>query len=242
MIRCQTKLRWASGPKYFSLVLSPLSKAVTFRFFNQKGPWRQHLLRWAGGEQMHPAMFRELMGYATALVSMQRLEGRHSVLKRVLAWKHCQLPSTLSAAMRRRQNGDLQNPLFQANIHEYLAGIGNLHQGEWQSKTELLESLARSSARAVHDPLTSLRAQKDRFVEELAKVGGRNEQQAISREDLQLQREHLRASMVKGGFYAVPGLQCGSCKWALFRMLHLAPGGNVYLQKACHLAADDPST
>ena len=220
--------------------VQPAAKVVSFRFLSPGGPWREHLMAWATGNDllMHPPMYRELMGYATALVSMQRLEGRHSVLKRELAWQNFRLPSSLSAAMRRRQNRDLENPEFSKNLHEYLAGIGTLHQGHWECKTQLLETFSRASGQASHDPLTLLTPQRDMFVEELSKVctGPRLPPAA-----LQLQREHLKACMVKGSFYAIPGL-LGHGRWALFRLLHLSPGGNMYLQKACHLAEDEASS
>ena len=98
---------------------------------------------------MYEPMYRELLSYATALVSIQRLEGRHSILKRVLGWKHFQLPASLSATMRRKQNKDLQSLEFQMNLAEYLSEIGTLHNGSWRSKTELLEALARASAEQV---------------------------------------------------------------------------------------------
>ena len=66
---------------------------MTFRFLDKKGPFRQHILAFANGEVMYEPMYRELLSYATALVSIQRLEGRHSILKRVLGWKHFQLPA-----------------------------------------------------------------------------------------------------------------------------------------------------
>lgn len=211
------------------------SKVVTFRFLSPQGPFRQHLLSWASGSMMDECMFRELLSYSTSLISMQRLEGRHSVLKRILGWKNFQLPASLSAAMRRRQNKDLQSPLFQKGLSEYLAAIGTLHQGTWHSKTQLLETVARASGQASHDPLTLLRSQKDMFVEELAKVCSASYSESVST----LQREHVKACMAKGLFCALPGLR-QERHWTIFRILHLNPAQNMYLQKACHLATDDP--
>ena len=211
------------------------AQVVTFRFLSREGPFRQHLVAWANGEVMHEPMYRELLSYATALVSMQRLEGRHSVLKRALGWKHFQLPASLSATMRRRQNKDLENPEFEKNLAEYLSEIGSLHQGTWHNKTELLEGLARASAQANYSPMTLLRSQKDAFVAELSRAA------SSSTGDCgipPLYREHLKACMAKGKFCAIPGLvRQGS--WSLFRVLHMNPAANMYLQKASHLASDD---
>lgn len=186
---------------------------------------------------MNESMFRELLSYATSLVAMQRLEGRRSVLKRLLGWKNFQLPASLSAAMRRRQNKDLECPVFQRNLSEYLADIGSLHQGSYHNKTQLLETLARSSAQANHNPLTLLRSQKDRFVEELSKTCSDQASSDLST----LQREHVKASMAKGKFCALPGLLHAE-RWTVFRVLHINPSSNMYLQKSCHLATDDAWT
>ena len=116
-------------------------------------------MEWASGDSvpMYQPMFNELVGYATSLVVMQRLESRHSLLKRFLSWRYKQMPATLSAALRRKENQDLKSQLFQENLPELLASIGELDQGQWGCKTEFLERITRSSACAVHDQLQNER-------------------------------------------------------------------------------------
>ena len=191
---------------------------------------------------MHDGMFDELFAYSTALMSMQRLEGRHSILKKQLDWRNFQLPGSLSATMRRKQNQDLVNPEFVRDLPEFLTAIGELHDGSWGCKTELMETFLQTSALANHDPMESQRVDKARFAESLAQVcaagasgeiGGGEE----STEELPMQREHVKAAFKRGSVYALKGcVQNG--EWSVFRVLHTAPSSNMYLQRACHMSFD----
>ncbi|CAE7199173.1 unnamed protein product [Symbiodinium sp. KB8] len=59
------------------------NKAIAYRFMNPAGPFREHLLSWASGRaEMNVAMFHELIAYSTGLCVMQRVEARHSLIKR----------------------------------------------------------------------------------------------------------------------------------------------------------------
>ena len=110
----------------------PADQVICYRFLNEQGPYRCKLLEWSRGDcPMFGPMFRELLGYSTGLIVMQLLESRHSLLKRFLAWRHKQYPATLSAALRRRENKDLEEPDFQSNLPELLASVGELDVGEW---------------------------------------------------------------------------------------------------------------
>lgn len=187
---------------------------------------------------MHVEIFDELLSYATSLVVMQRLEGRHSILKRLLAFKFHQTPAALSAAMRRRQNLDLQAPQFQRRLADFLARIGELFSGSWESKTGLLESFMKDMSAADHSQLAELRAAKQEFTAQLASVClGQHEQEQPN--DMNLLREHVKLALVKGKCYALKGcLQKDS--WTVFRMIHPAPSNNMYLQRACHISFDEP--
>lgn len=186
---------------------------------------------------MSSPMLLELMGYSTALVVMQRLESRHSLLKRFLAWRHKQMPATLSAALRRKENRDLENSTFQSLLPELLTSIGELDPGEWQSKTQFLERVSRASALAVHDPLKDQRSQVDTFREQLAVAAGHKCLQPESGSDLSLMREHCKLLLQKGKFYALQGYtQEGA--WCVFRVLSTNPGQNMYLQRSCYLSTD----
>lgn len=229
------------------------SEAIAFRFLNEAGPYRQHLLAWsAGNGPMFGPMYVELIGYATGLVVMQRLESRHSLLKRFLAWRHKQYPATLSAAMRRRENQDLEAQTFQDNLPELLGAIGELDAGEWTCKTQFLERVTGASAVALHDSLAEEKKQKESFHNELAIMAGQKQrvstQEAslipapaapVSQElDLPLIREHAKSVFEKNKFYALKGYQSRT-SWTVFRLLSTHPGQNMYLQRACFLSSDD---
>ncbi|CAE7233349.1 unnamed protein product [Symbiodinium necroappetens] len=183
---------------------------------------------------MFAPMYNELIGYSAALVCMQRLESRHSVLKRMLSFRLRQNPATLSASIRRRQNRDLEQPKFQQNLVEYLSSIGELYQGQWSCKTQLLAQVGKESAMAEHAPLTDLRQKKEAFAESLALLC-RGEAQAD--DQLAIMREHVKATLFKGQCYALRGM-LKPCTWTYFRMLSTNPGSIMTLQRACHLASD----
>ena len=230
-------------------------EAVAFRFFDPQGPYRLHLEQWSQGtaQLMHGPMFRDLLSMATALVVLQRLESRHSLLKRHLAWKHKSLPMTLSAALRRRQNGDLLCSTFQSNLPDLLNSIGELHPGPWHCKAQLLEKICQSSGEADHDPLLQQRARKDAFVEGLAQTcasasvlcaaqetGGDGQSAALAVFDAPMQREHIRATLKRNKFYAIRGYQ-SSQTWTVFRVISTNPGSNMFLQRCVHVTGADVS-
>ena len=210
---------------------------ISYRFLSEKGPFRAHLMEWASTTcPMFQPLFWELTGYATGLVVMQRLESRHSLLKRHLAWRHKQLPATLSATLRRAENGDLKSPHFQFLLPELLTSIGELDPGEFSCKTDFLERISRGSALALHDSLQEERKQKETFQEQLAMVAGQRQGNASS--ELILVREHLKAALEKGKCYSVKGYHDKNA-WSTFRLLNLNPGQNSYLQRTCYLSNDE---
>ena len=188
---------------------------------------------------MFGPMYVELLGYSTGLVVMQRLESRHSLLKRFLAWRHKQFPATLSAALRRRENQDLESPDFQANLADLLSCIGELDVGEWTCKTQFLEKVTGASALAIHDSLAEERKQKDAFHAELAIAAGQKPSDPSQETDLSLIREHVKSMFEKNKCYALKGYDDSSA-WTLFRVLSTNPGQNMFLQRACFLSTDEP--
>lgn len=202
---------------------------------NVRGPWRQALLDWSSGSQAMPAdMLRELYGYATGLTVMQRLESRHSLLKRFLSWRHRQMPATLSAALRRTENKDLESDHFQQMLPDLLGSIGDLDGGAWTCRTDFLERVSRNSACAMHDALGDERAEKSAFQERLAEAAGHIR---TNDENLPLIREHVNETFVGAKCYAVKGYHAPGA-WTLFRILSTNPGQIVYLQRACYLSTD----
>ena len=202
-------------------------QVISFRFLNASGPFRAHLEAWATSQvqEMHPPMWHELMAYSTGLSVMQRLESRHSLLKRFLGFRWRQLPATLSATARRKQNKDLSSSLFQEHLEECLANIGELWPGTWwrsrvrrpfmilcrrydlsrQSFSDTLAGLCLSSGDAVPD--------------------ADNEPSSLMRE---LERHKV---------YALKGC-VEELKWSIFRVVNTNAGSNMTLQRASHISTD----
>lgn len=212
--------------------------AIAYRFMNPAGPFREHLLSWASGRaEMNVAMFHELIAYSTGLCVMQRVEARHSLIKRYLAFRYHQLPASLSATLRRQQNGDLKSDLFRQNMEACLSDIGQLCQTPYRNKSELLARLGTESRKAVHDPLTDLRQQQTTFNEALASIcsGPSSDQEATASA---LIREHLRAAFERHRVYALRGC-VEPHQWSVFRVVHMQADLNVTLQKSSYISTDD---
>ena len=188
---------------------------------------------------MHGPLYTELISYATALVVMQRLESRHSLLKTQLRWRHQTLPLTASAAMRRRQNKDLETPAFQKNLRHLLTSIGELYPGPWRSTTELIERVSQLSAEAFFDDLSEERVQLESFKQGLAAVASSasSQKQPVSDLEASLRREHIRKVLTKGKCYALCGCVHAGV-WSVFRVLNINPAANMYMQRCVHLAED----
>ena len=239
--RARERERDERCPRPSGLVERHVAQVISFRFLNASGPFRAHLEAWATSQvqEMHPPMWHELMAYSTGLSVMQRLESRHSLLKRFLGFRWRQLPATLSATARRKQNKDLSSSLFQEHLEECLANIGELWPGTWRSKTELLQQLAQSSAQAIHDPLSEIRLEQQNFSDTLARLclSSGDAVPDADNEPSSLMREHVRAALERHKVYALKGC-VEEGKWSIFRVVHTNAGSNMTLQRASHISTD----
>ena len=205
------------------------TEAITWRFLNPGGPFRRHLDAWAQAQTagdaadaaMNVQVYNELTAYSTSLVVMQRLESRHAIIKRAVSFKVRQLPAHVSATLRRAQNADLRTQAFQSRLPEFLGAIGELYEGTWRSKTELLTRLSRETRDANHEPMLDERQQREVFVKRLAEANAAGAL-ALPGEDPgpapdALCREHLKATLKRGCVYALKGLGGQSSAWTVFR-------------------------
>ena len=89
------------------------------------------------GAPMADALFQLLLAYGLALVSMQRLEGRHHLVNLRMSASRASAAATVSAALRRRQNGDAHHPTFRAEFEDHLQSLDLLVPEAWDSAAEL---------------------------------------------------------------------------------------------------------
>ena len=218
-----------------------IAEVITYRFLNEAGTHRRAWEGWAHGtdSMMNLPMYNELLAYSTSLVAMQRLESRHSILRRCLSFRGRMLPDTVSATVRRLQNQDLQKQDFQDLLPDLLSSIAELYDGSWRSKTELLTRMRQASAVAVHSPLSDLKKLKERFGEQLALRAASSSVAAQQRSEGQLTlfREHVRGILKPGQCYALRGCFKPGV-WSVFRVVSVNPGSIMTMQKATHLSHD----
>lgn len=110
---------------------------VSWMFFGHDTN-RQYIQKWIRGKRLHEDLVYLLLGYSTALVVMQRLEGRHHLVNIAVARGRAQKPSAVAANLRRRMNRDLTHPDFKKLLPELLNSFETLIPQKWSSKGELL--------------------------------------------------------------------------------------------------------
>ncbi len=111
---------------------------VSWMFFGHEVN-RKHICKWIQGKPLNEQVLHLLLGYATSLVVMQRLEGRHHLINMAMAHGRAQKPSAVMAGLRRRLNGDLTHPEFKPVLPQLLNKFEELVPQKWESRRELLQ-------------------------------------------------------------------------------------------------------
>jgi hypothetical protein len=190
---------------------------------------------WASGaaEFMCPAMFEDLMGYCTSLLTMQRLESRHHLVSMAMAAARAMSVAQLSAALRRSINQDLKEASFRANLDSYLSRFVELVPEVWQTKRELLTYTTGSNLDVMFGDVTHEKAL-------IASMAPEPEEQRHAETGMWM--DHLRTSLTENCYYAMP---CDGAaadgQFLVFQLLSLRPGHKRYIQRVACLATDAPS-
>ena len=114
---------------------------------------RKHVQRWIQGKPLDEHMQQLLFGYSTALVVMQRLEGKHHLINITLSQGRAQHPSAVVAALRRRMNKDLTHPSYRDLLPSLLHKFEDLVPQKWGSRRELLQIVYGYSLDSLHPNL-----------------------------------------------------------------------------------------
>lgn len=205
---------------------------------------------------MSAQLFLELAGYATGLTAMQRLESRHHIIStKAGISRHKGVPQ-ISADMRRAQNGDIGDPVFQANFANYLSRINELCLGTWESLTELYDNITKQFTQSVlHIPLEQEAIMPKKFQHKLACLQLPQGQTENSEElaEISLQQNHLDSVLEVNKYYALKlnsfdpehglALQAQpedpSSEYMVLQLLCSNPGNKQYIQRASFLSADE---
>lgn len=134
---------------------------VSWYFFSKH---RQDVLNWCiKGQGMTPCLTSLLMGYGTALIVMQRLEGRHHLINLRLSRGRALLPGGLQADTRRARHPDLQLAEFQQAFPSLLQNFSALvPEHSWQSRRELLRHVYGFGLEELHPDVTTEQELLDR--------------------------------------------------------------------------------
>ena len=215
-----------------------VAQVVARRFLHPDGKFYHDLERYFEGELMSGLLFQEAAGYALALTAMQRLESRHHIISmRAAASRRKGVPQ-LSADMRRRQNKDIEDPVFQTNFSSYISRLNELALGPWNSLTELYDGITkRFSSSIVHLPFTNEDKKLERFKQQLIDARGPALHVLPSGEG-SLWRAHVAAALQPNAYFAFPKEGCD--QFWVFQLLCHNPGEKMYIQRASYLSIDDP--
>ena len=111
---------------------------IAWHFFGHDNN-RKRLLEWIRGGRLSRDLEQMLLGYATCLCVMQRLEARHHLVNLALSHGRASSPAATMSNLRRRMNGDVQHPEFQQLLPQLLDRFSKLVPESWDSRKQLLE-------------------------------------------------------------------------------------------------------
>ncbi len=241
--------RSRAAAKEFLETPSP-AKSMTVieaRFLEQSGgegagTLRAHVEVFASGGPLQNKLRRELISYGLSLLVLKRLEARHHLVSQRASRGRAASVAAISAELRRVQNRDIFEPLFEDNIDDFLSSIGELTDLPYTSRTDLVQIVTAQVYRGLHDNLEQQAAYFKRFRDHLKATC--KEVWGIARSsDYDIKADHLSKLLVQHDFYALPLPVSGNCNigdidMIVFQVVVLTPGRRMYVQRAAHMSND----
>ena len=126
---------------------------IPWNFFGNDNN-RPRMLNWIHGHPLSEDLQQLLVGYASSLCVMQRLESRHHLVNSELSRGRASSPPATMANLRRRLNGDCQHPMFRELLPKLLNSFSELVPHEWNSRKDLLEILYGHGLNELHPDTT----------------------------------------------------------------------------------------
>jgi hypothetical protein len=136
---------------------------VAWVFFDERGSLHQFVFAWLSGQSMHDSLLQHLLGYATALYVMQRLEAKHHYLHVDVSHSRAISPPALIAGLRRRANADLQDSRFRSQLPVLMSSFHELVPFQSASFQDLLEMVYGYGLPQLHADLSQAQACFKRF-------------------------------------------------------------------------------
>lgn len=134
---------------------------IPWHFFGHQRN-RGLMLDWIKGGPLAEDLEFLLIGYATSLCVMQRLEARHHLVNQAISHGRASHPPSTMANLRRRLNQDCQDPRFRELLPELLNKFSDLVPQQWNSRKELLEIVYGHGLTELHPDTTFEEQQMNR--------------------------------------------------------------------------------
>ena len=212
---------------------SLLSIGQFSRFLDRATPLGQDMRDWASSDSpiMSLNLYQELLGYATTLLCMQRLEAKHHLVSQRMSTARGSTPATISANLRRALNLDVHSADFRNNFPRYMLEFHKLVDLPWQSRAELGRIISGYHLHIMFANLTAEQA----LVNQTATARGQANVQCL-RDEL----NHMKSVLEEGCFYSVPVAVAsnGDTTYTVLQLLSLQPSLKKYTQRV--MKVDDP--
>ena len=189
---------------------------------------------------MGVSLRRELLSYGTSLLVLQGLESRHHIVSLKVGRGRAASVPAVSAELRRMQNRDLREKLFQDMLPDLMNGLGTLTTLPWTSQAQLIQNIIGQVYRGLHADLSRQAEYFARFRKHL-QVAQSSSLARIRPRDYEMKMAYLRQTLEIPGYYALPASPdgAGASSYTVFQLLSMNPGQRMYLQRAAHMGSDE---
>ena len=196
------------------------------KFFQE--PLLLSLRAWADDSNnrvMHEKLFSEVLSYGLSLVSMQRLEGRHHLVNLKVAPSRASTATTISAALRRRQNRDVYAQTFRDDFEHNLQNFQLLVPESWSTMAELHRLISGQHLEIMFQDVSH----EELVIRGVAGSGPEPFQDAA----LVPLQQHVKTVLKEGRCYAVPVCADGSggTVYHILQLLSSKPSAKKYIER-----------
>lgn len=205
------------------------------RFLDATDPLGRSMRAWSSGDSptMNVELYEELLGYATTLLCMQRLEAKHHLVSQRMSVARGSTPATVSSNLRRALNMDVRTDDFRKNLPRYMLEFERLVDMPWQSRAELARII---SGYHLHIMFANVSAEQALIAQGTDERTGPH----ASPQCLRDQMAHIKSVLEEGSFYAMPAVVApnGDTTYHVLQLLSMQPSLKRYMQRV--LKVDDP--
>ena len=196
------------------------------KFFQE--PLLLSLRAWADDSNnrvTHEKLFSEVLSYGLSLVSVRRLEGRRHLVNLKVAPSRASTATTISAALRRRQNRDVYAQTFRDDFEHNLQNFQLLVPESWSTMAELHRLISGQHLEIMFQDVSH----EELVIRGVAGSGPEPFQDAA----LVPLQQHVKTVLKEGRCYAVPVCADGSggTVYHILQLLSSKPSAKKYIER-----------